>query len=492
MGLTLAEQREALALHEELQRRAAGRKLLTYFPDEGPLRRELYPKHMEFFRLGPKKPERLMLAGNRIGKTESIGGYEVTCHLTGRYPPWWEGVRLNQPWEWWAAGDTRETTRDIQQAVLLGKPGDPSAEGTGLIPRDCILGTSAGPGAIANAISSVRVKHVGGWTNVLHFKSYDQRRQAFQGTKRCIWLDEEPPMDVYTECLLRTAATGEGAGGLMLATFTPLLGMSDVVKSFLEAEEAQGKDGPKAVVMAGWDDAPHMTEAEKKRLLASIPPHQRDARSKGIPQLGSGAIYPVEESSFVIDPIRIPPHFRLAYGMDVGWNKTASVWGALDPDLDVLYLFREYAAGELHPSVHAAAIKGKEGSPKIPGVIDPAARGRLQKDGTQLIQDYTDLGLDITAANNMVEAGLFEVLTRMTTNRLKVFNTLVGWLKEFRSYQRDEKGHVIKKNDHLMDCTRYLVNSGLEVAKAPAPPKAKRNKDDDYSYSSGGGGSWMG
>lgn len=480
---------EAVRIHEELERRKAGRKLQTYFPDTGPLRRELYTKHLEFFRLGLTKAERLALAGNRVGKTESMGGYETTCHLTGQYPDWWPGIRLTSPWEWWAAGDTRETTRDIQQTVLLGKAGDPSALGTGLIPRESIIRTT--PGFIPNALSSVVVRHVGGWTNTLHFKSYDQGRKAFQGTRRCIWLDEEPPLDIYVECLLRTAAAGEEAGGIMLATFTPLMGMSDVVQAFMEAEEAGGKDGPKAVVMAGWDDAPHLSEEEKKRLLASIPPHQRDARSKGIPQLGAGAIYPVEESSFVITPVPIQPHWRIAYGMDVGWNCTAAVWGALDADTDTLYLFREYAAGDLHPSIHAAAISGKQGSPRHPGVIDPAARGRNQKDGSQLMQDYCDLGLDLSAANNMVEAGLFETLTLMTTNRLKVFNTLVGWLKEFRSYQRDEKGRVIKKNDHRMDCTRYLVNSGLEVAKAPVPLKPKRDPLDQGSFGTSGG-TWMG
>lgn len=483
-----AEMLEAIQIREELERRRAGRKLTTYYPDAGPLRRELYPKHMEFFRLGQTKSERLMLAGNRVGKTESIGAFEVTCHLTGRYPSWWPGIRLTSPWEWWAAGDTRETTRDIQQAVLLGTPGDPSALGTGLIPRECIHHTT--PGFIPNAYSSVTVQHIGGWRNTLHFKSYDQGRKAFQGTKRCIWLDEEPPLDVYTECLLRTAATGDGPPGLMLSTFTPLMGMSDVVKAFLDAEEADGKDGPKVVVMAGWDDVPHLSDAEKKRLLSSTPPHQRDARSKGIPQLGAGAIYPVEESMFVIDPVPIQPHWRLAYGMDVGWNCTAAVWGAHDKDTDTLYLFREYGQGEQHPSVHAAAIKGKEGSPRIPGVIDPAARGRSQKDGAALMQDYVDLGLNLSAASNVVEAGLFEVLTRMTTNRFKVFNTLGEWLKEFRSYQRDEKGRIIKKNDHRMDCTRYLVNSGLDVARATAPLKAP--KDPLASRLGAGGGSWMG
>lgn len=489
---------EAIQLHDEMERRRAARTspayqpeakpLLSYFPDEGPFRRELYPKHIEFFRLGKTKPERLMLAANRVGKTESVGGFEVSCHLTGQYPAWWPGIKLTRPWDWWAAGDTRETTRDIQQAVLLGKPGDPSALGTGLLPRESIVGTS--PGFIPNSISSIAVRHVSGWTNTLQFKSYDQGRKAFQGTKRCVWLDEEPPMDIYTECLLRTTGAGELDWLLLLATFTPLEGMSEVVQAFLDAEESGGEHGPKVVVTAGWDDVPHLSEAEKTRLLASIPPYQRDARTKGIPQLGAGAIYPVAESSFVIDPVPIQPFWPIAYGMDVGWNCTAAVWGALDKDTDTLYLFREYAVGEQHPSVHAAAIKGREGAPRHPGVIDPAARGRSQADGEQLLQKYRDLGLEITPASNAVESGLMEILTRMTTNRLKVFNTMVKWLKEFRTYQRDAKGRIIKKNDHELDATRYLVNSGLALARTPTPIEVK--KEPEYVSSFGGGGAWMG
>jgi phage terminase large subunit-like protein len=44
-----------------------------------------------------------------------------------------------------------------------------------------------------------------------------------------IWLDEEPDLDVYSECLLRTMTTG----GLVMCTFTPMLGLSEVVMSFL-------------------------------------------------------------------------------------------------------------------------------------------------------------------------------------------------------------------------------------------------------------------
>ena len=40
--------------------------------------------------------------------------------------------------------------------------------------------------------------------------------------------DEEPPLDIYSEGLTRTNATG----GITIVTFTPLVGMSDVVLRF--------------------------------------------------------------------------------------------------------------------------------------------------------------------------------------------------------------------------------------------------------------------
>lgn len=92
----------------------------------------------------------------------------------------------------------------------------------------------------------------------------------------------------------------------------------------------------------------------------------------------------------------------------------------------------------------------------IPGFIDPASRGRSQRDGQQLFADYRALGLNISMADNGVESGLYSVWNRMSTGRLKVFRTMQNWLQEFRLYRRDEKGNVVKANDHLMDATRYL------------------------------------
>jgi terminase large subunit-like protein len=220
----------------------------------------------------------------------------------------------------------------------------------------------------------------------------------------------------------------------------------------------------KFTVNAGWDHVPHLSEEQKKEELDRIQPFQRKARSQGIPTLGAGAIYPVPEEVVLCDPFEIKDYMPQAYALDVGWNRTAAVWGALDPNTDILYLYSEHYRGEAEPPVHAAAIRAR--GVWIPGVIDPAARGRGQKDGTRLISDYQQLGLDtLSVSENALEAGIYEVWTRMTTGRLKVFRTLQNWIAEFRFYQRDDKGRVKDgQADHLMDTTRYLVLSGLAKA----------------------------
>lgn len=213
--------------HLERQRRDRY-KVRRYFPDAGPLRRDLYPKHLAFFAAGSAHRERLLLAANRVGKTE-CGAFEVALHATGLYDvyaPWWAGRRFDRPVECWVAGDTGKTVRDILQASLLGTPAKPD---DGMLPLHLVHHTSRKPG-LPDTIENIWVQHVSGGLSTIGLKSYDQRRESFQGTsKDVIWLDEECPEDIYAECLLRTMTTD----GLLMLTFTPLMGLTPLVLSFL-------------------------------------------------------------------------------------------------------------------------------------------------------------------------------------------------------------------------------------------------------------------
>ena len=222
----------------------------------------------------------------------------------------------------------------------------------------------------------------------------------------------------------------------------------------------------KYLVNASWKDVPHIDEKTQAELLAATPPYLRDARSKGEPSLGAGAIYPVELSEVLVDPFQIPPFWPRCYALDVGWNRTAALWGALDRQTDCWYMFTEHYRGMAEPSIHATAIRAR--GEWIPGLIDPAARGRSQEDGKQLIVTYRDLGLELTESANALEAGIYDVWMRLSTGRLKVFKTLMNWQAEYRLYRRGEKGNIIEEFDHLMACMRYLILSGRGIA-VPQP-----------------------
>jgi phage terminase large subunit-like protein len=204
----------------EKQKRCQENRLIDYQP---------YAKQREFHK--ELQREALLMAGNQLGKTY-CGAADTAFHLTGLYPDWWEGRRWERPVRWWAASKTGEVTRDGVQRYLVGEPKDESQWGTGMVPKDCLLSSKRRMG-VADALDSITVRHVSGGISTLGFKSYDQGRQKWQGeTLDGVWFDEEPPMDIYMEGLTRTNATK----GLTRITFTPLLGMSDVVSMFLNEE----------------------------------------------------------------------------------------------------------------------------------------------------------------------------------------------------------------------------------------------------------------
>lgn len=199
--------------------------------------RDHYQKHLEFFRAGALFRARCFMAANRVGKTFSAGGYEMCCHLTGLYPSWWEGKRFRHPIRAWACGKTNETTRDIVQTTLLGdieyRGSLKRVDGSGVIPREKIgmePGQLTWKQGVQDLIDTVKIKHVSGGWSKLGLKSYQQGRGSFEGTaQHVVWDDEEPPEDVYGEQIIRTATTG----GILMLTFTPLEGMSEVVQRFL-------------------------------------------------------------------------------------------------------------------------------------------------------------------------------------------------------------------------------------------------------------------
>jgi phage terminase large subunit-like protein len=454
-----------------------------------------YAKQAEFHALGATKRERLLMAGNRVGKTQ-CGAAEMAMHLTGRYPEWWGGKRFNHPVRAWAAGITSESSRDVVQAKLMGPPERSEAWGSGMIPADCVKETFLAR-SVAHAVDTLSIRHVSGGFSSLQFKSYEKGREKWQGTVlEVVWFDEEPPLDIYLEGLTRTNETG----GIVFVTFTPVLGHTDVVKRFLAPEGSgfhgygipppeaprcsratalrpphegevgldavpaarhatapQGGSGPeveacgslhpdRAVVGATIFDAEHFSAAERERIIASYPAHQRDARVKGIPVLGTGHVFPVNEERIVCAPFAIPVHWPQINGLDFGWDHPfGAVNCAWDRDADVFYVCKEYRERETTPLTHAGAVKPW-------GDWIPCAwpHDGLQHDkgsGEELARAYRNHGLNMLHeratfedGSNGVEAGVLEMLERMLTGRWKVFSNSSAWLEEFRLYHARADG----------------------------------------------------
>lgn len=460
-------------------------KFSTFFPDTGPFARAKYAKHIEFFTAGAKYRERLLMKANRIGGTES-GAFETCCHATGLYPHWWKGRRFDRPVDIWACGTTAESTRDTVQKKLFGSVDIPNARKNeeGMIPDRLIRHKARRVHGLLGTLESVWVQHVSGGTSQIGLKTYEQGRTSFEGTERdCVWCDEEPPEDCYTEMLFRTATTR----GIVYITFTPLQGRSKVVNGFLDPENSAAAKS-KWYIKVGWSDVPHLTEDAKAELIATTPIFQLQARTEGEPSLGAGAIYPIPESEIRVTDFIIPPHWPRLFSLDAAMSgPTAALWFALDREADMLYVWSEYKRSNAEVPIHAAALRSR-GS-WIPGVGDVA--GIVNADGTQFIQLYRREGLDVIIADKSVEAGIQDVWQLLSTGRLKVFQSCVQFFREYSNYHRAENGKIVKENDHLCDALRMGVRAMRTrfKTKLEAVPSSMR-KTAFPGLSQGGGRSW--
>lgn len=435
-----------------------------------------HPKHLEFHNLGKVAKERLFLAANRIGKTMACS-LEVCMHLTGNYPDWWKGHKYDRAINVWVGGvSSKEVYGILERRYFEGVAGEDP-----WIHPDLVLSRN-------RMDHTYRILHKTGRISILRFKTYEQGRESWQGEKcDLIHLDEEPPLNIYTEALMRLMATSDDHYGMMMVSATCLF-WSEFVQNFtndvIDAVDENGRPASKQVlrpsgdvrnsrvyIMAGWDDAPHISDEEQTRFKSAIPAHELEARSKGVPSIGSGMVYPVSESVITYEPFDLPSHYYYVAGMDFGWkDPTALVFMAIDMDTSNMYVFHEYSLSEHTPKQHLMMLS--EGVPAkyinwIPIVHDPAGGASSQKDGESLIHLYSKAGLSkMHKANNSREAGAQTVLQALQNGRLKISKNCPKILSELRMYARDEKGKIKDGNDHLLDALRYAVMSGSEVAES--------------------------
>jgi len=457
----------AAQLEEQVNRVLSRRALDLYEP---------YEKQKEFHAAGslPGIRERLLKAGNQLGKTLGAGN-ETAMHLTGKYPDWWVGHRFTHPVSGWVGSPTGQTVRDNAQRILLGRPEN---IGTGAIPYHDLVDMKKAAGNVPDLIETIVVRHVTGGTSTITLKTYDQGRIRWQGESLdFVWFDEEPPQEIYSEGCTRTVATH----GIVYMTFTPLLGMSDVVRRFL-------KEKPPMTHVTSMTiyDAKHFTDEQREQEIARYPAHEREARALGIPIMGSGRVFDTDEKLITVPAFPIAPHWSRLAAMDIGFDHpTACVWLAWDKDTDIVYLYDAYRVSKEIPAVHAAAIRSR-GS-WIPVMWPHDALQHEKGSGVTIANQYRALQVSMHpekathapergkpegTGGYSFEAGILDMMDRMKTGRLKVFKHLVDWFEEYRLYHR-EKGLVVKEQDDLMSATRIGLMM-LRHAKSSAQVGARR------------------
>jgi phage terminase large subunit-like protein len=455
MTLSPGDRKELLELLAERDLRYKRNWLSRYTP---------YDRQQEFHDAGRTHRERLLMAGNQLGKTFA-GAAEVAMHLTGRYPDGWKGRRWDHATRWLCGSESAELTRKGVQRLLVGPPEDESLWGTGAIPYECLKGYSRRQG-VADALASLVVKHESGDNSILQFQSYDQGRSKWQAdTIDGVWFDEEPPLDVYSEGLTRTTATS----GMVFVTFTPLLGMSDVVMRYLD-EKPEGTH----VTTMTMADAKHIPAADRERIIAAYPEHERDARANGVPIMGSGRVFPVAESMIKVPAFTIPAYWPRIAAVDFGWDHPAAVaWLAWDRDTDTAYVYDVWLARETPVAQQALVIR--KGGEWIPVAWPHDGLQHDKGSGEQLAAQYRAEKANMLPkratfedGTNGLEAGVSMMLDRMRARRLRVFDHLEPWFREFRLYHRKD-GLIVKKSDDLMSATRYaLMSLRYAVSQAEA------------------------
>lgn len=453
-------------------------------------------KQLDFFATGLTHPERLLVAGNRLGKTE-CAAYEVSRHLTGEYPPWWNGKRFNRPVRMWAAGTSATEVRDTIQEKLCGPVGDSEMFGSGYIPREAFAGQPKASRSATDGFDSLQVKHKAGGTSRLVFKAYEQERQHWQGAELdLIWFDEEPPEELYVE-----GRTRLGGKGMSMMTFTPLFGMTKVVRRFFDEDHLL-----RVKVQYGIKDATFMPEKQKEGLIAGYPSHELQARMNGDPVFSEGRIFRVPEDDLRVPPVsldRIPLQWRKLWGLDFGISHNfAAVLLAWDTEtgrmdekgpIGTMYVLASIRMKGAIVLQHAVAIKRIAANVPVAWPHDGHVRDRGS--GEALAKLYKAEGLNMLGTHAThpeggysTEAGIAIMDGYMQARQFKVLDNQPEWFSEYGQYHRDKNGLIVKVHDDLMSATRIgmmmrraakAVPLGSRVAPRQRGPIMIRGHDYD-------------
>lgn len=364
-----------LAVQKKLKQVAKEQYALRLFkPNKGP--------QEEFLR--SNKRLSVLFGGNRTGKSEA-GAIRTLRNCLGLGL---DGKPTVEPRDAWVISPTFEVQRDSAQEKILkylpttvsGKAPVPTWRSKAQGYLDRIEFMVARPGYGAKKVS-------------ISFKSADQGYKAFQGASvPFAWFDEEAPLDVFTEVMMRTLDNK----GTIIGTMTPLQGdMYDL----LTDPEGDFSDDPELEYWhMTWNDNPYLSESEKKRLWALIPEEEREMRVEGrfVPREGR-VVREFSDMVHVVDNREPGPNDRKIGGFDYGMRTpSAYIEVFVDTTTGIAYAYREHYAAELTTEQHAGEIKRIRVAQRIKA--DPSLWNR-QPDGKSVAESMRMHGVYLTKAS---------------------------------------------------------------------------------------------
>lgn len=455
-------------------------KIETYFPDYGPLCRSNYPKQMELMTASINHRLLGFIGGNGSGKSlwNAITTY---FHCSGRYPNWWEGHKFKRPINAWMAARETKALREGIQEILFGGFGDDDI-GTGVIRREDLLDEKGNIQTWAymgqpNTVGQCLIRHYtddifDGYSKI-DFKTYAQGWKEFQGpTRDLITLDEEPDdAKIIAECIGRLRGKDGGEPGHLLATFTPTDGFSNTYLMFvpngvIPASNTilDSSDEQKYTVAVEWkigtnEGAPHLSEDWKRSAIAQwklSDPNNIEARMSGKAAMGSGRVYPIDESFVVVPKFRIPAYWPKAFGMDPGYANFALIWLTQDPNTNVVYVYDEYKYGKVNYAIHVDAVKNR--GDWIGGGIDPHEAVKPRDTGETVQSYFESYNINLMAAKGDPDALRLRIRAGFDSGSIKIMDNCVGLLNEIRTYRYDahDPNRIAKdQEDHRCDAMLY-------------------------------------
>jgi phage terminase large subunit-like protein len=401
-------------------------------------------------------PRRALFGGNRVGKT-TAGGMEFLYHITGQYPEWYpEEKKLK------GSIKGRIIAKDFQKGV-----------GEVITPfMNEWLDTSLIARKIKNPMG-IPTKYELKNGSVFDILTHEQSTEQFEGWRGHIaWFDEPPPRDKYV-ATLRGLVDYSGRHWL---TLTPLTQPWIYDEIYTAVDKAYN-----FVTTVDITENPYLTKQAIKEFEDSLTQEEKEARLHGRFLHLTGLIYKeFDPQVHIIEPITIKSHWTRYMAIDPHERTpTAVLWLAVD-EKDNHYIYDELWMKDMDIKQMAEAIHVQEGQLKTNvSLIDPHAdKDNVAAGGFNVRKELMRHGVFTERANSDPMLGKarirqaltprFSSLTQRYIPQLHISKYCTQTIYEFQHYiwdeyrrnkeEYDQKETAKKKNDHFMDCLRYIYN----------------------------------